>query len=143
MSHITRATVEGATGSFQNSVRIRGHELEADEPVELQGTDTGPNPFEYLLAALGACTSMTLSLYAKRKGWPLERVRVELSHESRGQGQKDHVERQVTLEGPLSDEQRQRLLEIADKCPVHRTLTTGVEVASRLETGDPRPAQSQ
>lgn len=129
--HIARVTVEGAASSFQNRVRVRAHDFPADEPVELGGTDTGPNPFEYLLGALGACTSMTLSLYAKRKQWPLERVRVELVHEPRP-GQKDRIERTITLEGPLSDEQRQRLLEIANKCPVHKTITAGVEVQSGL-----------
>lgn len=130
--HVVHATVEGAASSFANRVTVRTFELLADEPPELEGTDTGPNPFEYLLGALGACTSMTLSVYARRKSWPLERVKVELSHVQRP-GQKDHIERRVTLAGPLSDEQRQRLLEIANKCPVHKTLTTGVEVVSSLE----------
>ena len=108
------------------------HGIRADEPLSLGGADTGPTPYDLLLASLGACTSMTLRLYADRKGWPLEDVRVELAHKKihakdcasceTQEGRIDRIDRWIELEGPLDEEQRRRLLEIADRCPVHRTL---------------------
>jgi putative redox protein len=127
--------VETRSGKFGQTVTTGKHQLIADEPVSFGGDDLGPGPYDYLLAALGACTSMTLQMYAARKGWALERVIVDLSHdrihakdcEDCGEGREGKVERihrKITLLGSLDDEQKQRLLEIADKCPVHKTLTS-------------------
>src|SRR5262245_28362617 len=117
------ATVETKSGKFQQSIEIGPHHLVADEPATDGGEDGGPAPHDFLLAALGACTSMTVKLYADRKGWPLERVHVELEQAKDGAGAGHVIRRVILLEGPLDDEQRARLLEIAGKCPVHRTLT--------------------
>lgn len=132
------AEIEG----YAQKVVARRHRLTADEPVELGGTDTGPSPYELLLAGLGACTSMTVRMYANRKGFPLEGVRVRLRHgkihavdcascETK-EGKIDHIDRIVEVLGPLTDEQRARLLEIANKCPVHRTLESEIHVTTRL-----------
>jgi putative redox protein len=113
----------------------------ADEPVAAGGEDSGPGPYDYVLAGLGACTSMTMRLYADRKSLPLERTTVTLKHskiyaqdcadcETR-QGMLDRIERVIAMEGNLDAEQRKRLLEIADKCPVHRTLTSEVHIVTR------------
>ena len=118
------------------------HRLAADEPMEAGGSDLGPNPYDLLLAALGACTSMTLRLYADHKQWPLERTTVRLSHEKihaadcadceTREGKIDQIEREIEIAGPLDAAQRQRLLEIAEKCPVHRTLHSEIKIRSRL-----------
>jgi putative redox protein len=133
---------ETGEGKFTQRVRAGRHVLFADEPKAYGGDDRGPGPYDYLLAALGACTSMTLRLYAERKKWPLEGVAVRLSHakihaedcaecESET-GMVDRIERQLTLAGPLDEEQRGRLMEIADKCPVHRTLYSENSVVTTL-----------
>lgn len=124
------ATVRTAKGKFGQVIQIGPHQLVADEPIESEGDDIGPNPFDFLLAALGSCTSMTISAYARFKNIPLERVEVELSQEN-----KDSVHtfyRVIHLYGDLNDAQRQRMLEIANKCPVHRTLTGKIAVESAL-----------
>lgn len=124
------ATVDTKGGKFQQDVVVGPHRLVADEPRENGGDDLGPAPHDLLLAALGACTSMTVKAYAERKGWPLARVHVELSQGKDGAA---HViERRIRLEGPLDEEQRARLLEIAGRCPVHRTLTGEVRIQSAL-----------
>jgi putative redox protein len=129
---------ETRQGKFQQLVHAGRHAFVADEPVSAGGLDSGPNPYDLLLAALGACTSMTLRLYADHKGLPLERVSVQLKHsrihaqdcedcETR-EGKVERIERVVTLAGNLDAEQRRKLLEIADKCPVHRTLHSEINV---------------
>ena len=111
---------ESGRGRYQNDVTIGTMQLIADEPLSVGGDGAGPNPYDYLCAALGACTSMTLRMYADRKKWPLERVEVDVDHR-RVDGQ-DHFDRSLTLRGALDASQRERLLEIADRCPVHRSL---------------------
>lgn len=134
---------EAGEGRYAQDIRVGRHELRADEPVEYGGNDTGPSPYGLLAAALGACTSMTLRMYAGRKQWPLQRVTVRLRHEKihaedcqgceTKQGKMDRIDRALVLEGPLDEEQRQRLLEIAVKCPVHRTLESEVQVRTTLD----------
>jgi len=134
---------ETGEGRFAQIVRVGRHELRADEPASVPGgQDSGPSPYDYLLAGLGACTSMTLRLYAERKGLPLERVVVRLTHDKihaadcadceTREGMLDQIERRLELVGPLEAAARQRLLEIADKCPVHRTLTGEVKIRTAL-----------
>ena len=133
---------ESLTGKYTQKIHSGRHELFADEPADVGGNDAGPNPYAYLLMGLGACTSMTLRMYAEHKQLPLQRVRVRLSHRKvhakdcsdcgTREGKIDEITREITLEGELTDEQRQRLLEIANRCPVHRTLTSEIKVRSRL-----------
>lgn len=125
-----KAHVATLRGKFQQDVSIGPHALVADEPKDDGGDDAGPAPHDFLLAALGACTSMTVKLYADRKGWPLERVEVELEQEKIDGAHE--FRRVVKLHGQLSGEQRERLLEIAEKCPVHRTLAGTMRFQSRL-----------
>ncbi len=116
---------ENGLGRYQQSVRVGRHNMLADEPATVGGDDAGPAPFDYVMAGLGACTSMTLRMYAERKGLPLTRVEVELSlSQEEIDGVRQHrIHRQIRLEGALSKEQSQRLLEIANRCPVHRALS--------------------
>ena len=135
--HQERVSVWGSEQGFRTLITSGAHTLHADEPADLGGTDTAPNPYEYLLGALGACTVMTLRMYADRKGWPLEQVVAHLHHErihakdcsdcGEGlSGKVARIERVVEVHGAdLTDEHRERLLQIANKCPVHRTLTEG------------------
>ncbi len=127
---------------LKQRIDVRQHQLVGDEPIDAGGTDAGPTPYEYLLFALGTCTSITLKLYARRKGWPLEAVRVSLRHakihaadcadcETRT-GMLDQIEREIELIGPLDAEQRRRLLSIAELCPVHKTLTSEIRIRTRL-----------
>lgn len=133
---------ETGEGRFQQLVEIGPHRFRADEPIAAGGLDSGPSPYELLIAGLGACTAMTLRLYAEQKGLPLMGVSVRLTHakihaadcatcETR-EGKLDRIERTIVLEGPLDDAQRARLLVIADKCPVHRTLTSEIEIRTAL-----------
>ncbi|MEQ8967675.1 MAG: alpha/beta fold hydrolase [Azospirillaceae bacterium] len=136
---------ETGNGRFQQAVALGRHRLIADEPASVGGDDTGPGPYDLLLAGLGACTSMTVRMYAERKKWPLEKVRVVLSHDKihaedcadceTREGKIDSIEREIVLHGDLDDDQRARLMEIADKCPVHRTLHSEVKVESRERRG--------
>lgn len=135
-NHPTSVSVgENGLGRYQQSVRIGRHSLLADEPVAVGGEDAGPAPYDYLLAALGACTSMTLRMYAEIKKLPLSAINVELTHEKveiEGQGKVDRIERTITLDGDLSPEQRARMLEIANKCPMYRTLRSEIRIDSSL-----------
>jgi len=135
-NHPTSVSVgENGLGRYQQSVRIGRHSLLADEPVAVGGEDAGPAPYDYLLAALGACTSMTLRMYAEIKKLPLNAINVELTHEKvevEGQGKVDRIERTITLDGDLSPEQRARMLEIANKCPMYRTLRAEIRIDSSL-----------
>jgi len=133
------AIVHGSASGLVQEIQIGPHRLVADEPVAVGGTDTGPTPYDLLCAALGACTSMTLSLYARRKQWPLDSVTVTLRHSKvyaedceKVAGMLDRIERRVELHGALTDEQRTHLLEIANRCPVHRTLTSKIDIQTRL-----------
>jgi putative redox protein len=135
-------TVQGDAAGFAQRITIGRHPLIADEPASAGGTDTGPDPYGLLLAALGSCTSMTVALYARRKQWPLQAVTVRLRHSrihaadcagcETKEGMLDHIARDIELVGTLDHEQRTRLLAIADKCPVHRTLTSEMRIETRL-----------
>ena len=137
----TVTVAETGTGTYTQQITAGQHRLVADEPQPI-GDDAGPTPYDLLLAALGACTSMTIRMYANRKGWPLERVRVTLRHSrihakdcancETTDGWIDHIDRDIELTGDLDDTQRQRLLLIAERCPVHQTLTSEVDVATSL-----------
>lgn len=129
---------ETRRGRFDQEIITGRHRLVADEPVAAGGLDSGPGPYDLLLASLGACTSMTIRLYADRKGIPLRRVEVRLRHfrvyaadctecETR-EGMVDHIDREIALDGDLTAEQRAKLMEIANRCPVHRTLTSEVNI---------------
>ncbi|MBK5915072.1 OsmC family protein [Rhodocyclus purpureus] len=126
---------ENHRGRYQQDVRVGEHLLIADEPVSVGGGDAGPAPFDYLLAALGACTSMTVRMYAERKEWPLTEVSVALSLEA-GPGGEQRIVRRITLAGELSAGQRSRLLEIANKCPLHRALSNPLAIDSSLVEAD-------
>ena len=131
---------ETRNGKFQQTVSVGPHRLVADEPIAAGGDDTGPGPYDFVLAGLGACTSMTMRMYADRKSLPLERVTVTLNHskihaedcaecETKA-GMLDQIERVIAIEGALDAEQRKKLMEIADKCPVHRTLTSEIRIVT-------------
>ena len=130
--------VTSGPSRYGQNISIGPHVLQADEPNDFGGNDTGPNPYELLLAALGACTSMTVRMYAERKQWPLQEVHVNLSHArvhaedcaecDTKVGMVDRVEVWISFTGDLSEEQQRRLLEIANKCPVHRTLVSEVQI---------------
>ncbi|MGJ8561964.1 MAG: OsmC family protein [Alphaproteobacteria bacterium] len=128
---------ERAGGLYTNDVVTSRHHLYADEPVELGSADLGPTPFEYLCAGLGACTSITLRMYADRKKWPVSHIEVDVSHtrETHADGlRRDVFTREITIEGDVDEVQRARLIEIANKCPVHRTLEAGSDVITRAKT---------
>jgi putative redox protein len=133
--------VHGRASGFTHEISVGRHRLHADEPIAAGGADRGPSPYDLLLAALGACTSMTVGMYARRKGWPLEEVRVTLRHskvhaadcaecETR-EGMLDRIERDIHFAGSLTGEQRSKLVEIANKCPVHRTLESEIDIQTR------------
>jgi len=136
--------VRGAADGFVQEVIAGAHQLRCDEPTSAGGTDTGPTPYDLLLAALGACTSMTLAMYARRKKWPLEHVTVRLRHSreyahdsARCETQDARLtvlEREIALDGSLDDGQRARLLAIANRCPVHLTLSSRIEIRTKLQS---------
>jgi len=129
-------------GRFQQQITVGRHRLIADEPVAVGGLDTGPGPYDFLLAGLGACTSMTMRLYADHKGLALDRVSVTLRHDKihaadcadceTREGKIDRIERSIRIEGPLGDSDRAKLMAIADKCPVHRTLLGEIDIVTTV-----------
>jgi putative redox protein len=129
-------------GGYAQQIEAGNHVWTADEPVGSGGTDTGPDPYALLLGALGACTSMTMRMYAARKQWPLEGVTVRLRHDSnyakdcedceKPDARIERIVREITLRGPLSEEQKARLVEIANRCPVHRSLVSPEEIVTTL-----------
>ena len=137
----TNIRVTSDTG-LQQQIEAGKHHLTADEPAAVGGDDAGPDPYSLLLASLGACTSITLMMYAQRKSWPLEQVEIELSHskvhaddcqECEGrEGRVDRIERHIYLQGDLDQEQITRLGEIAKRCPVHQTLQAGSVVVDSI-----------
>ncbi|WP_119165690.1 bifunctional alpha/beta hydrolase/OsmC family protein [Algihabitans albus] len=153
-SHPAQSAVAGSTegtvvvretgeGFLSQHIFVGPHRLRADEPRALGGDETGPTPYDLLLAALGSCTSMTMRMYAQRKKWALKRAQVTLSHQKihaedcadceTRDGKVDRIDRQIRLEGDLDESQREKLLEIADKCPVHRTLHSEVKIVTQRE----------
>lgn len=137
MEVVTRSGEQG----FTTEIRAGDHTLLADEPVAYGGANLGPNPYDLLNAALGACTSMTLRMYADRKKWPLKEAIVHLKHDKvyaedcasckEGGSKLDQLSREVELVGELDEEQRRRLMEIADRCPVHKTLTSEISIMTK------------
>lgn len=132
-------------GRFLTAIRVRGTTILADEPVEVGGGGSGPTPYELLSAALAACTSMTLRLYAQRKRWALPPFTVEVAHSlvpgtAGGAPPRDRFDRHIAITGQVDETERAKLLEIADKCPVHRTLTRGFEIRTSLGPPDEHPS---
>jgi putative redox protein len=133
--------VHGTAAGFAQEVETGSHEVYADEPVSFGGTDSGPSPYDLLLAALGSCTSMTIGFYARKRNWPLEKITVSLRHSrihatdceecETKEGKIDRIELEIKLTGSLTDEQRAKLIEIAGKCPVHQTLTSEINIKTR------------
>jgi putative redox protein len=134
---VTRTT-EADPAGFLQDIQAGPHHLSADEPAAAGGTDLGPSPYQLLAAALGACTAMTMRMYARRKGWPVEAIAVDVTHDrshasdAAAEGRPDRFRRVLRLAGALSDEQRDRLHQIADRCPVHRTLEAGARVETTV-----------
>jgi uncharacterized OsmC-like protein len=134
--------VRGDATGFAQEITAGRHRLAADEPVAVGGTNTGPTPYDLFLSALGSCTSMTVAMYARRKAWPLESVKVRLGHSrihaedcahcDTKDGHIDRIDVAIELTGDLTEEQRRRLLEIAGKCPVHRTMTSEIDIQTRI-----------
>jgi uncharacterized OsmC-like protein len=139
--------VRGNMAGFLQEITSGKHQLRADEPVNFGGNDAAPGPYDYLLIGLGACTSMTVGLYARSRKWPLENITVALWHsrihardcqecESK-EGMLDRIDAEIELTGPLTAEQREKLLEIAAKCPVHRTLKSEINIRVRDARAEP------
>jgi len=133
--------VHGTAAGFAQEIEIGSHELCADEPVSFGGTESGPSPYDLLLAALGSCTSMTIGFYARKRSWPLEKIIVSLRHSrihaadcedcETKEGKIDRIDLDIQLTGSLTDEQRAKLIEVAGKCPVHQTLTSEINIKTR------------
>ena len=138
MERAADVVVRGNASGFHQEITSGTHRFAADEPVSVGGGDAAPTPYDYLLAGLGGCTSMTIGLYARRKKWPLEEVTVALRHArihakdcedcETKEGMLDRIEMEIELTGSLTDEQRAKLMEIARKCPVHRTMTSEIDI---------------
>ena len=136
-SHDTVIVSETGEGGYANHVVTEHHLMRADEPENLGGLDTGPAPYEFISAGLGACTSITLRMYLNRKNWPVDHIRVNVTHskedpENGSDRQKDVFTRELQVTGDLSEDQRSRLVEIANKCPVHKTLHNASEIRTHL-----------
>lgn len=131
----TEVLVENTTNRYTQKITIGDHILYSDEPKELKGDDKGGAPFELLLSALGSCTSITLSMYAEMKGINLDIISVRLNYipPNKLDNSPSRITRKIHLEGDFTEEQHQRMLEIADRCPVHKTLRQGVEISSSME----------
>jgi uncharacterized OsmC-like protein len=139
---MTEVIVHGSAAGFAQEIIIGPHRLIVDEPLEAGGANSGPSPYDLILSALGSCTSMTIGMYARRKAWPLESVTVRLRHSrihatdcaecETKEGMLDHIQLDIQLTGQLTAEQRAKLLEIANKCPVHRTLASEINVSTTL-----------
>jgi putative redox protein len=135
--------VRGAADGYAQEITAGPHHLRSDEPASAGGTDSGPTPYDLLLAALGSCTSMTIAMYARRKRWPLERVTVNLRHSrvhaedcaacDTHEAKLTVIDRNIALDGPLGEDQRARLLEIANRCPVHLTLTSKMDIRTTVQ----------
>jgi putative redox protein len=133
--------VQGSAKDFRQQITADKHEFVADEPASVGGSDAGPDPYDYLLAALGTCTSMTIGFYARRNHLPLEHITVFLSHSriyatdceecETKEGMLDRIDVEVELTGPLTPEQHAKLMEVAARCPVHRTLTSEINIRLR------------
>jgi len=142
--------VHGNARGFLQEIAAGAHHLGADEPESVGGTDLAPDPYDYLLAGLGACTSMTIGLFARKKKWPLEDVKVALRRSrihaadcadcESTEGMLDHIDVEVSLTGDLTDAQRATLMNIAQKCPVHRTLKSEIKIDVRSAASDPSSA---
>ena len=137
----TVVVAETGVGKFANAISIGGrHTLLADEPVDYGGTDTGPSPYDFLLAGLGACKSMTMRMYAERKGWPVDKVKVTLKHDKihaqdcemceTTDGRIDRIDVEIEVMGDMDEETRSKIAEIAKKCPVHKTLQSEIVIES-------------
>jgi uncharacterized OsmC-like protein len=142
--------IDSGQSNFAQNISIGPHRLQVDEPSDLGGKDRGPTPYELLMAALGACTCITVRMYAERKQWPLEGVHVKLSY-ARAHAEDsarcdtevrmiDQVEMEISFVGYLSEDQRQRLMAIANMCPVHRTLSSQIQIRERLAINPQPPA---
>jgi putative redox protein len=135
--------IVSSAGYLKQEMTAGPHRLVADEPVEAGGSGAGPDPYSYLLAALGACTAMTLQMYARHKGFPLEKVEVSLRNEQlhakdceeceSREGKITRIDRFIAVSGPLTEDQKKRLLEIAQRCPVHRTLTSEIVIKDQMD----------
>ncbi|MEK6323781.1 MAG: OsmC family protein [Acidobacteriota bacterium] len=135
--------IVSSIGYLKQQIAAGPHTFIADEPREAGGGDAGPDPYSLLLAALGACTAMTLQIYAKRKEWPIEKIEVSLKHSrshaedcddcATNQGKIERIERYISLTGQLNEEQKARLIEIAERCPVHKTLTSQISIKTYLD----------
>ena len=135
--------VRGAADGFVQEIMAGPHLLRSDEPTAVGGTDTGPSPYDLLLGALGSCTSMTMAMYARRKKWPLERVTVRLRHSrvhaedcaacETQDARLTVIDREIALDGSLDEDQRARLLAIANRCPVHLTLSSRIDIRTKLQ----------
>jgi putative redox protein len=133
--------VNGDAKGFAQKVQVGAHRLTTDEPASYGGSDSGPSPYDLILAALGSCTSMTIGLYARKRSWPVEKISVSLWHSKihaqdcddceTKEGRIDRIEMEIHLDGTLTDEQRAKLMEIAEKCPVHQTLTSEINIKTR------------
>jgi uncharacterized OsmC-like protein len=141
--------VRGGADNFKQEISVGKHRLVGDEPVSAGGGDAGPDPYDYLLVSLGVCTSMTVGLYARRKQFPHENITVSLRHSriyaedceecETKEGMLDRIDVEIDLTGPLTTEQHAKLMEIAAKCPVHRTLTSEINI--RLRPASKTPAR--